>query len=97
VYKSSRLTIWLARKLVGTKCAGLANILLDDKLVMPELIQEQATLNAMLKEVLPLLNKESVALQQQSSFDVLRQRLGDKNPSEAVANMAINMLLEESS
>jgi len=97
VYKSSGLTIWLARKLVGTKCAGLANILLDDKLVMPELIQEQATLNAMLKEVLPLLNKESVALQQQSSFDVLRQRLGDKNPSEAVANMAINMLLEESS
>jgi lipid-A-disaccharide synthase len=95
VYKSSAFTIWLARKLVGTRCAGLANILLDDKPVMPELIQEQATLDAMVKEILPLLNKDNVALQQQSSFDVLRQRLSDKNPSEAVANMALNMVREE--
>ncbi|MBL4760234.1 MAG: lipid-A-disaccharide synthase, partial [Mariprofundaceae bacterium] len=92
VYKSSAFTIWLARKLVGTTCAGLANILLDDKPVMPELIQEQATLDVMLKEILPLLNKESAAMQQQASFDNLRQRLGDKNPSEAVANMALHLV-----
>jgi len=92
VYKSSAFTIWLGRKLVGTTCAGLANILLDDKPVMPELIQEQATLDAMVKEILPLLNKEHAALQQMASFDELRQRLGDKNPSEAVANMALNMV-----
>ena len=96
VYKSSAFTIWLARKLVGTTCAGLANILLDDKPVMPELIQEQATLDGMLKEILPLLNKEHAAMQQMASFDVLRQRLGHKNPSEAVANMALNMVCEES-
>lgn len=95
VYKSSAFTIWLARKLVGTTCAGLANILLDDKPVMPELIQEQATLDGMLKEILPLLNKEHAAMQQMASFDVLRQRLGHKNPSEAVANMALNMVCEE--
>jgi len=92
VYKSSALTMWLGRRLVGTTCVGLANILLDDKPVMPELIQEQATLDAMLKEILPLLNKERAAIQQQSSFDELRQHLGDKNPSEAVANMALNMV-----
>ena len=92
VYKSSAFTIWLARHLVGTTCAGLANILLDDKPVMPELIQEQATLDAMLKEILPLLNKERAAMQQQSSFDELRQRLGDNNPSEAVANMALHLV-----
>ncbi len=94
VYKSSAFTIWLARKLVGTTCAGLANILLDDKPVMPELIQEQATLDAMLKEVLPLLKKEDAAIQQQSSFDVLRQRLGQSNPSEAAATMALQMALQ---
>jgi len=95
VYKSSAFTIWLGRKLVGTRCAGLANILLDDKPVMPELIQEQLTLDAMLKETLPLLKKEHAALQQQSAFDVLRQRLGDKNPSESVAHMAMGMVVEK--
>ncbi|MDQ6967543.1 MAG: lipid-A-disaccharide synthase [Mariprofundaceae bacterium] len=94
VYKSSPFTIWLARKLVGTRCAGLANILLDDKPVMPELIQEQVTLDAMLKEVLPLLKKEEAAMLQKSSFDVLRQRFGDKNPSESVAKMALEMVSE---
>ncbi len=97
VYKSSAFTVWLARKLVGTRCAGLANILLDDKPVMPELIQEQVTVDAMLKEILPLLKKEGAAMQQRYSFDVLRQRLGDKNPSEALANMALNMVSEKTS
>jgi len=91
VYKSSGFTIWLARKLVGTRCAGLANILLDDKPVMPELIQEDATVDSMLKEVLPLLRKEPAALQQQASFDILRQRLGSNNPNGAVAKMALEM------
>jgi len=95
VYKSSALTIWLARKLVGTKCAGLANILLDDKPVMPELIQKQATLEALLVEVLPLLKQEEDAVQQQSFFDVLRQRLGNKNPSESVAQMAIHLAVKK--
>jgi len=96
VYKSSAFTVWLARKLVGRKCVGLANILLDDKPVMPELIQEQATLNAIIKEVLPLINKESAATKQQSSFDVLRQHLGNKNPSEAVASMVFNIAVKKS-
>lgn len=97
VYKSSGFTVWLARKLVGTTCAGLANILLDDKPVMPELIQEMATLEAILEETLPLLRKEPAALKQQSSFDILRQRLGDKNPSETVANMALHMVAKKTS
>jgi len=91
VYKSSWLTIWLARKLVGTKCAGLANILLDDKAVMPELIQEQLTLPAMLGEVLPLLKKEPAATVQHEAFHELRHRLGSKDPSESVASMAMVM------
>ena len=97
VYKSSGFTVWLARKLVGTTCAGLANILLDDKPVMPELIQEKATLEALLEETLPLLRKEPAGLKQQSSFNILRQRLGDKNPSEIVANMTLRMVAEKAS
>lgn len=97
VYKSSALTVWLARKLVGTTCVGLANILLDDKPVMPELIQEQATLDAIIEKVLPLLKREPAALQQQASFDALRQRLGDENPSETVANIVLSMAVEKTS
>ncbi|MDQ6954879.1 MAG: lipid-A-disaccharide synthase [Mariprofundaceae bacterium] len=96
VYKSSPLTIWLARKLVGTTCAGLANILLDDKPVMPELIQEKATVDAILKNILPLLKKDQRYSQQQLAFDDLRDRLGLEDPSEAVAVMTLDMASEGS-
>ncbi|MDX8398045.1 MAG: lipid-A-disaccharide synthase [Mariprofundaceae bacterium] len=91
VYKGSALTIWLARKLVGTRCAGLANILLDDQFVMPELIQEQATVEKLLAEVSPLLEKQPAARMQQASFEELRQRLGQQDPSFAVAKLALSM------
>ncbi len=95
VYKSSALTIWIARKLVGTECAGLANIILDDKPVMPELIQEQASLQAIVKHILPLLEGGQQAKLQHQAFSHLQQHLGSHNPSRSVATMALSMCKQE--
>ena len=95
VYKGASLTVWLARKLVAMQCVGLANILLDDKPVMPELIQEQATVEHIMQAILPLLQDQSVANEQRRQFEVLRQRLGNLHPSDAVADIAWEMLKHE--
>ena len=92
VYKSSPLMIWIARKLVGTRCAGLANIILDDKPVMPELIQEQASLEAIVKHILPLLEGDREAELQHQAFIELQHRLDDHHPSHTVADMALSMV-----
>ncbi|MDQ6978586.1 MAG: lipid-A-disaccharide synthase [Mariprofundaceae bacterium] len=93
VYRNSALTVWLARRLVGTRCAGLANILLDDQPVMPECIQEYATTAHVIPLLLPLLDANSEANQnQRAAFRRLQSLLGDHNPAIEVARMATTMM-----
>jgi lipid-A-disaccharide synthase len=92
VYRGSPLMIWLARKLVGTDCAGLANILLDDREVMPELIQEYATVERIVAETLPLLQGGDAAVVQRREFARLRELLGGQNPADGVADMCAEMI-----
>lgn len=92
VYRGSTLMIWLARKLVGTDCAGLANILLDDREVMPELIQEHATVERIVAETLPLLKGDDAAAVQRREFARLRGLLGEQNPADGVADICMEMI-----
>ncbi len=88
VYRSSWLTVFLARKLVKLRCAGLANILLGDRPVVPELIQEACTVEAIMCELLPLLKNGEAAAHQQQAFASLQEILGDEDPAAAVACIA---------
>jgi lipid-A-disaccharide synthase len=93
VYRNSALTVWLARRLVGTRCVGLANILLDDQAIMPECIQEDATTSHVLPLLLPLLGVRSPAYQAQcAAFRRLQALLGSHNPAVEVARMAHRMM-----
>jgi len=92
VYQNSPVTMWIGQKLVGTHCVGLANIILDDEEIMPELLQAEASVEAVVQHVLPLLEGSDAATQQRAAFQQLRQRLGDSNPSEQVAKMALEMM-----
>lgn len=92
IYRNSPLMIFLARRLVGTRCAGLANILLDDTPVMPELIQEQCTAENITTVLLPLLRGEGAAFDQKKAFSRLQQMLGDDDPAANVADLAMRMM-----
>ncbi|MFC1567725.1 lipid-A-disaccharide synthase [Pseudomonadota bacterium] len=91
VYRSSPGMVWLARKLVQTECAGLANILLGDKPVMPELIQEYATVENIIDELEHILDGPG-SLAQRTKFAELRTILGDQNPSEGVSRLAMELI-----
>lgn len=92
VYRGTPMMMFLARKLVHTDCAGLANIVLDDTEVMPELIQEDCTVERILAELRPLVTDESARKRQQDAFADLRSRFGDSDPSEQVVRMAMEMI-----
>lgn len=92
VYRSSPLMMFIARKLVGLRCAGLANIILGDRLVMPELIQEYFTVDNIMAEILPLLRGEIAAQKQHQEFSRLRTILGDQYAASGVVDMVEELL-----
>jgi len=91
-HTSSRLMVFLARRLVKLNCAGLANIILGDRRVMPELIQENCTLENILSELLPLLRNNEAAELQRSEFVRLREILGHQKPAVGVVDMVKSLL-----
>lgn len=91
VYRSSPVWMFLARKLVRLNCAGLANILLGDEPVMPELIQADCTVEQMVAEIMPLLRNEPLAARQRESFSRLRRMLGGGDPGDAVAELVSDL------
>jgi len=92
IYRASALMVFIARRLVKLNCAGLANIILGDRPVMPELIQENCTLEKILPELLPLLRDTGVARMQRSEFGRLRELLGHQKPAVGVVDMIESLL-----
>ncbi|ATX82332.1 lipid-A-disaccharide synthase [Mariprofundus ferrinatatus] len=92
VYRGSPLMVFLARKLVSLQCAGLANIILGDRFVMPELIQEHCTVDNIMAELMPLLCHEEAARKQREEFSELRRILGDKQAASGVVEMVEELL-----
>jgi len=92
IYRASPVMVFLARRLVNLKCAGLATIILGDQLVMPELIQEHCTLENIMRELMPLLHNRDAALKQREAFSELRQILGDQHAASGVVDMVEELL-----
>jgi len=90
VYRTSPFTVFMAKQVVRVPYIGLANILLDSD-AMPELIQDAANQENVVAELLALLDDGSSATTQQSEFSRLRALLGDNNPAEEVARMALTL------
>ncbi|GAV19190.1 lipid-A-disaccharide synthase [Mariprofundus micogutta] len=92
VYQSSPLMVFLAKRLVKLRCAGLANIILGDRPVMPELIQQDCTVENIVHEILPLLQNSDAAEMQRDAFCDLREVLGNEKPAKGVADMVEQLI-----
>lgn len=75
MYKVHPLTAWLMRRMVLTNYVTLVNIL-EEREVIPELIQERATVDAITRELTVLLQKDSVRQSQLKAFTKAIQKLG---------------------
>ena len=75
-YKAPALTAWLVRHISNIKYVNLTNILLD-KLIVPELLQEDCNKENILNTLNLLLDKKSDLYKiQEDGFKDLRKTLG---------------------
>src|SRR6185503_11852544 len=80
LYKTSPLTYRLARWLITVKWIGLVN-LVGGRLIVPELIQEEATDERLCREVLRLLRDPSAYNEMKERLRQVRQSLGEPGAS----------------
>ena len=89
VYKISKISYLIAKKLVKVKFIGLPNLLLNDK-VFPELIQNDATEHHITSEAVNLLNDHNLYNSIIFKLKKIKQMLSKKGVAKRVANYIIN-------
>ncbi|MDE0206543.1 MAG: lipid-A-disaccharide synthase, partial [Candidatus Tectomicrobia bacterium] len=84
VYRVSRLTAWLARRLLRVPHIGLINIVAGRQIV-PELLQDAVTPNAMADNTLSILQDAAEAARIRSELRALRDTMGKGGGSRRAA------------
>lgn len=94
-WSTSKLTIWAARKVLrvmdNIKYISLGNLIVD-KLAFRELIQEDFTSDEVCAEVTRLVCDASYRAQMLEDYALIREKLGGKGASEAVAKAMVEEL-----
>jgi lipid-A-disaccharide synthase len=91
VYRMSRTTFALARRLVRVDHIGMANIIAGEK-VVPELIQNDLTPERIAMESRKILNDAELRQTIMTKLGEVRKRLGSPGAAGRVADMALDMM-----
>lgn len=88
-YRGAALTAWLllSAGMLRTAHVSLPNLLADEA-VVPELLQQQATPEALAAALLPLLHDDAARARQLRQFDLVRERLRCDAARQAAAAIA---------
>ena len=92
-YKLSAITYVLGRYLVNTKFIGLPNIIAG-KSVVKELIQQEATVENLAREVSNILENKNYRLKMISELAIIKGKLGKGGGSKNMADLAMKMLAD---
>lgn len=88
LYKTTLPTYWVARMWIRVKWIGLVN-LVAGRTVVPELIQDEATVERLTKEACRLLNDRQAYDEMKNGLRQVRQSLGDPGASFRTAQVIL--------
>jgi len=88
LYKTTLPTYWVARMWIRVKWIGLVN-LVAGRTVVPELIQDEATVERLTKEACRLLNDRKAYDEMKNGLRQVRQSLGDPGASFRTAQVVL--------
>ena len=88
LYKTTLPTYWVARMWIRVKWIGLVNLVAGRTLV-PELIQDEATVERLTKEACRLLNDRKAYDEMKNGLRQVRQSLGDPGASFRTAQVVL--------
>jgi lipid-A-disaccharide synthase len=91
IYKVAPLTYWIAKWLVRIPYIGLPNIIAG-KMIVPELIQDQANSKSIYNQVCNILNDNLAADKMRISLSQVRGSLGENDGIAELAKLVIEML-----
>ena len=89
VYRTSPLTYHIGKRLVTIPYIGLVNILAE-KLLVPEIIQEQANAKNIAQEALAIMKDPARQRVMKENFQALRRSLGGPGGSKRAAEMILS-------
>lgn len=92
-YRMSAISFWLLSKLVKSQYIGLPNLLAGRSLV-PELIQAEATPQALMEQLISILSSSDETRRLKSEFTSLHEQLR-KNASEVAASVVLQVVAED--
>jgi lipid-A-disaccharide synthase len=88
VYKTTLPTYWVARLLIRVKWIGLVN-LVAGRTIVPELIQDEANAERLIREVRHLLNDREAYNRMKDRLREVRQALGEPGASRRAARVVL--------
>jgi lipid-A-disaccharide synthase len=88
LYRTTRLTYWLARRLIRVKWIGLVN-LVADRTVVTELIQSDATAQRLYDEAVRILDDPAVYDDMKQSLRQVKAALGEPGASMKAAEVVL--------
>ncbi len=91
-YRTHPITYHVARRVVTVPWVSLVNLIAERE-VVPELVQEAVTTEALVRSIGPLLDRDSPqAIAQRQGFADVRRRLGGPGAADRVAALAAELL-----
>lgn len=90
VYKVFPLTFWLGKRIIKVKHVSLVNIL-SNREVVRELLQKDATVENIMLELKRMMTDTAYRSQMQKAYDEVRKVFAEKNASDRVSDMVIEM------
>jgi len=94
LYRAAELTYRVARRLVKLPWIGLPNIVAG-RLVVRELIQQEATPTALAAEIRRLLEDQDYRRGVEQGLAEIRSRMGEAGGSARIAQMAVELLSDD--
>lgn len=93
-YRANPISAFLIRRMIRVKYVNLPNILAD-RMIVPELLQEHCTADAVAQEILPLLVNETARQAQRHELSAIASQLcatDSESPSDKAAAILVGML-----
>ena len=91
IYKMNPLSWWISKLLVKTRFAGMPN-LIADRIIVPELLQSEATAHAISKQIIRMINPGHAQDNIIQNLHNVREALGDGKASSNAAMLILGKL-----
>lgn len=91
VYRTSRLTYFIMKQLIKVKSIGMANIILDER-VVPELIQNDVSHTVIYEKGKEILSNSELYNSIKQKLGVVKEKLGENGASKKAAQIIFDLM-----